>query len=302
MCRLLALPPGATPEEAYAAIATLEGTNKDGVGVGFFRSDGTPSITKYPEAVSEVVKKKLPLFDHMPHEGWTIAHTRFKTHGDQNHDNTHPFLIGDYIFAHNGVFHESFYCRVALNGLVQFKSDTDSEIAGWLLNKYGPEKFSKYIETGGVYMALHKSGELHIIKTTGDLEFASVDEDDKVSNPEGQVVIASEIDWAYHGRRRDFNKGLIKLSKEGFLVTSPGSSEPWSTSYHGYRGGRYGCGSRGIGLGCSSDADDIINGTLFSDNGEYLKSRGATKTMPSTSMGLWDLDPDQYVVSLIDGD
>ena len=299
MCRLLALPPGATPAEAYAAIVTLEGSNKDGVGVGYWRNDGTAAITKYPEAVSEVIKKKLPLFDHMPHDGWTVAHTRFGTHGENTYENTHPFLIGDYIFAHNGVFNEALYCRIALNGLVQFKGDTDSEVAGWLLNKYGPERFTKLITTGGVYFGLHKSGELHIVKSncTSDLELAACDDDDNAAAPEGQVVIASEIDWEYQARKRECNTGLFKFDKSGFIISSAGTSEPWKPqSYTRYRGDNdtgYGCGTA-----------PFINGRLFAEE-SYCKDKGTggvKKILESgKKLGLWNLDPEDYVVSLIDG-
>ncbi len=295
MCRLLALPPGSTPSEAYKAIATLEGCNKDGVGVGYWREDGTASVTKYPEALTEVLRLKRPLFEHMPFNGWTIAHTRLATHGKATHENTHPFGIGDYIFAHNGIFREAHYIRMALNKYKVFKGETDSEVVGWMMNNYGPEYVKEHMSYGaGVFMGLHKSGELHIVKTSGDLEFASIDEDDEVIKPKGKVVIASEIQWDYNSRRRDGDSGLYILNPDGTIKSHPGSTPCWDANnnngyLHGYGG--YGCRNT------TTRTEAEIKKDLFMPS-SYEQDK-KNEPPPERRLGLWTLDPDLYLVDML---
>lgn len=59
-----------------------------------------------------------------------IGHTRMATRGAVNHDNAHPYRIGSWILAHNGVIN-NFDTLQAKYGT---KYEVDSQIIGYLLN------------------------------------------------------------------------------------------------------------------------------------------------------------------------
>jgi predicted glutamine amidotransferase len=76
--------------------------HKDGWGIGFF-DGGVPRVLKEPEDAyqsaffSEVLKKRLPTR--------LIAHLRHASHGLMTFEHTHPFIIDDMLFCHNGTIY-----------------------------------------------------------------------------------------------------------------------------------------------------------------------------------------------------
>ncbi len=303
MCRLAALPPGSTPSQAYDLLKSLEQNNKDGVGVGYFK-DGVPVAKKYPVSVTEALKGKLDLFSHMPHDGWTIIHTRLGTHGDQLERNTHPFIIGDYIFCHNGVWSDSALARVVLDE-VKWQGETDSEVAGYLMNKWGPEKFADRIKSGGVFMGIHSSGELHIVKNYGDLEIVAYDKGDSSEHPEGRVVLASEfLSSDIKSEARHCELGVWKFLADGKVKKMCGTREKWNGKTYDW--GRHQRGGR------TSSDEEFEMYSSYAAARSYNSSPCQTvipfssigskqnKKVVERSLNLWSLDPDDFELAIID--
>jgi hypothetical protein len=133
MCRLFGLHAGARRVEAafwlLDAPDSLEEQshrNPDGCGVAGFDPSGQVELHKAPVAAWDD-----PTFDRATRRlrsSTFVAHVRHASTGARSYDNTHPFVEGDVIFAHNG----------ALAGLDQVEAqlgeyrrvvhgDTDSE-------------------------------------------------------------------------------------------------------------------------------------------------------------------------------
>lgn len=175
MCRLAAFPAGTTKERAHEIVSNFISGNHDGVGSAHVKS-GEFIVKKYPYSYQEAVTKKDDLFEHMPYDGWTIAHVRYATHGENTIPNTHPIIRGDIVGVHNGVFGASSIIRVAMADSVKWAGETDSEVALYMLNKLGSYKFYKEMPSGaGVYLALNRNGELDCIKCSGDMKLLRVD-------------------------------------------------------------------------------------------------------------------------------
>lgn len=212
MCRLAAFPPGTTADIAHEIVNKFVGNNNDGVGVVFTKS-GEFKVHKYPISYRQAVAEKKVLFDHMPYEGWTLAHVRLATHGENEYKNTHPIIRGNIAVVHNGIFSQSELVRAALADSVKWSGETDTEVAAYMLNKLGPSKFLQTMDNlyAGVYLALSRDGSLVAVKTSGDLELART--------PDDKFILASEFPWfQQYAKRREAGKGILRFDKEGHAL------------------------------------------------------------------------------------
>lgn len=268
MCRLAAFPPGFKRDEAIDILTDMERCNTDGTGYAFLHK-GQFVIKKSPVALKDILAKDKDSFlNHMPYyDGWTIAHLRAASHGDNTMNNTHPFNINDkWCVAHNGIWSEYNVVKLALRKQIKFQGETDSEVAAHLLNIAGPKNFSFEVSHGGVFLALKKNGELWAIKTSGDLEYIK-----PRNNP---YCLSSEFPIEKMNKTKTFQEGWFQFDKYGNLidleeyeeVTPSYSSYIPKTSFTEYFGGSSVPINDKDDEGCwvKSSASPFVKGTPFS--------------------------------------
>jgi predicted glutamine amidotransferase len=134
MCRLFAMSGG--PERLAATFWLLEAPDSivrqsyrepDGTGLGSYRADGRPRVSKQPLAAHadrEFVREARKVRSHT-----FIAHIRFASTGAAKAENTHPFELDRRLFAHNGVVGDLARMEEQLGpaGRALVHGDTDSE-------------------------------------------------------------------------------------------------------------------------------------------------------------------------------
>ena len=138
MCRVAAFPPGFPRKEALEILANFENKNTDGTGSAYVL-DGKFVVDKWAKPFSSVIRTK-PFLSHMPYNGWTLAHLRAASHGDNVKKNTHPFVVGPWAFIHNGIWSEYNLVQLALSKQIKMEGETDSEVAATFLEYYRPEE------------------------------------------------------------------------------------------------------------------------------------------------------------------
>jgi predicted glutamine amidotransferase len=108
MCRLFGMHAGrvAIPAtfwliDAPDSLSAQSRQNPDGAGIGSFGVDGTATLTKEPIAAWQ--DADFATAAHQRRGTTFVAHVRYASTGGLTMANTHPFLEGGRMFAHNGV-------------------------------------------------------------------------------------------------------------------------------------------------------------------------------------------------------
>lgn len=235
MCRLAAFPPMTSREKAIEIVSDFCPGNDDGTGTVYVK-DGEFVVNKAPVSFERAMKKHIPLFDHMPYNGWTLAHVRAASHGSNTMENTHPMIKGDWAFIHNGIYDDHALLKAALSPYVKFDGETDTEVVAHMFATLVPQKFIRTVNNGGVYMALNKQGHLYVVKTTGSLAFRRTNKG---------LLLASEFPAHYSEKKiTHVDMGWMRLDTKGQVETGTWVKDPYgasnygTTTYKGYYSGK----------------------------------------------------------------
>lgn len=207
MCRIIAIPPNTTKKAALEIIADMYGDNEHGTGEVYL-SEGKFVLNKYGQSFSKVVKKGKVFLNHLPHNGWTLAHIRKVSVGAQCKENAHPFisLDGQMALAHNGTLPQTDLLSLYLQTINGFVSNTDSAASCELISRIGVKDFTEFVNWGGVFAVLNLDGSLEISKISGELALHL--RDDKT------CLIASEFD-ADKYKNIELLRGYFKFNANG---------------------------------------------------------------------------------------
>jgi glutamine amidotransferase len=133
MCRLFGLHAGREPSSATFWLLEAPGSlleqsrrNPDGFGIGTFEPDGSAELDKLPLAahVAEVFAREA----RDEFSTTFVAHVRYASVGALTLENTHPFVLDNRIFGHNGVVGDLERVEAELGDLrAELHGTTDSE-------------------------------------------------------------------------------------------------------------------------------------------------------------------------------
>lgn len=126
MCKLFGavLNPPRSPEELYN-FRHFALRDSDGWGIAWY-DNGRLKLRKSTESALRDVKYLEAA--RLAKSGLIIAHLRRMTMGSKRTVNTHPFVFGKYVFAHNGTVDISELIYYLRDTYRQLKGDTDSEV------------------------------------------------------------------------------------------------------------------------------------------------------------------------------
>lgn len=202
MCRLAAYPPGCSKADAIKIMKAFSSSNNDGVGTAYVK-DGRFILKKYKIPFMDALTQDKDLFDHMPYDGWTIAHVRMATTGKIAYENTHPLEIIDTVMCHNGCWQPHELVRSMTKGY-KYKGETDSEVAGYMIESMGVPEFYNWKYSTGVYLQLKRDGSFTAMKCTGELN---------VCQYKDSFLFASQISGDYDSI--DLPNGYITFDPKG---------------------------------------------------------------------------------------
>ncbi len=120
--------------DAPTSLVQLSETQPDGVGLGTFDANGTPSVYRKPVAAN---RSQTFIADaHEVSSRTFLAHIRHATAGEPTIENTHPFEQHRRLFAHNGVLGHLPALRERLGAHAELvRGSTDSELYFTLITK-----------------------------------------------------------------------------------------------------------------------------------------------------------------------
>ena len=114
-----------------------------------------------------------------------IVHVRQKTHGPTTMENTHPFVAGQWAFAHNGKIADIGFLEASLSleRRARLRGDTDSErLFGYILTRFdqagieadtGPHRIAARLRTIADELRAHPGlGTASFLLSNGDALFA----------------------------------------------------------------------------------------------------------------------------------
>jgi predicted glutamine amidotransferase len=141
MCRLFGMSGGAHEVQATfwlldapTSLVALSETQPDGIGLGTFGADGSPTVYRKPVAAN---RSQTFIADaHEVRSRTFLAHIRHATAGQPTIENTHPFEQHGRLFAHNGVLGDLVPLRERLGEHAELvRGSTDSELYFTLMTK-----------------------------------------------------------------------------------------------------------------------------------------------------------------------
>jgi glutamine amidotransferase len=141
MCRLFGMSGGTNEVQATfwlldapTSLVALSETQPDGIGLGTFHVDGSPSVYRKPVAAN---RSQTFIADaHEVSSRTFLAHIRHATAGEPTIENTHPFEQHGRLFAHNGVLGDLPAIRERLGTHADLvHGSTDSELYFTLMTK-----------------------------------------------------------------------------------------------------------------------------------------------------------------------
>ena len=141
MCRLFGMT-GGTHEvqatfwllDAATSLVLQSESQPDGVGLGTFDADGSPSLWRKPVAANR--SETFVAGAHKVRSNTFLAHIRHATKAEPRLENTHPFEQQGRLFAHNGIVGDLPELRLRLGHHVELiHGETDSEHYFTLITK-----------------------------------------------------------------------------------------------------------------------------------------------------------------------
>jgi glucosamine--fructose-6-phosphate aminotransferase (isomerizing) len=195
MCGILGyLGKGDALNAIFSGLEKLAYRGYDSSGVALF--DGRDiKVTRAVGKLGEL-RKLFPEGVSRPACKLGIGHTRWATHGKPSEANAHPHTAGRVSLIHNGIIENYAELREELaKGGAKFTSETDTEIAAHLLNKFleeGNKPFEALLKTCGeirgsyAFVAIDKSNPDRLLVAKNATPIV-------VGIGEDEVIVASDI-------------------------------------------------------------------------------------------------------------